>query len=262
MKIGIIGLGYVGRAVQASWGDPHETVFHDPAIGGSTDIADMLDVDAMFICVPTPERELDQGCDSDIVGETINKLKGQYAGPIIVKSTTEPEFWHKYADYPNIIHVPEFLTAKNAIRDYEFPKIIFIGGSDPAYQQRVKELLELSVHIDQANIVYTDNVTASLIKYYMNTFLATKVTLLNQFYLLCNATGGNWESFSKMLVADSYRMGYTHNQVPGPDSQLGYGGACFPKDVRAMIASTRDVGVSLGLLEAVDHANKHLRSDV
>jgi UDPglucose 6-dehydrogenase len=92
----------------------------------------------------------------------------------------------------------------------------------------------------------------------MNTFLATKVTVLNQFNQLSNAIGANWHDFTEMLEMDE-RMGTSHNHVPGPDERYGYGGACFPKDVRAIISTIQAHGVSAGIVEAVDAANTQFR---
>jgi UDPglucose 6-dehydrogenase len=92
----------------------------------------------------------------------------------------------------------------------------------------------------------------------MNSFLATKVTVLNQYYQLCEKLGGDWNKFTEMIEVDD-RMGSSHNQVPGPDGQFGYGGACFPKDVRAIINSIQAHNVSAGIIEAVDSANTHFR---
>ena len=92
----------------------------------------------------------------------------------------------------------------------------------------------------------------------MNTFLATKVTVLNQFNQLSDAIGADWNDFTEMLTMDE-RMGNSHIQVPGPDGKYGYGGACFPKDVRAIINSIQAHNVSAGIIEAVDSANTQFR---
>lgn len=260
MKVGIIGMGYVGKAVQASWlGSAHNVVYYDPAVAGSAaSVKHVIDErpGVIFVCVPTPATDTG-ACDSSIVKETIDKILGNYAGIIIVKSTVYPDFWKDYTRYSNLFHVPEFLVASNAITDYLNPKFIFIGGhKDQAYQ--VLRILQLSAVRLSVPTYCTDLVTASLVKYFMNTFLATKVTVLNQFNQLSNAVGADWCDFTEMLEMDE-RMGTSHNQVPGPDGCYGYGGACFPKDVRAIISTIQAHGVSAGIIEAVDSANTHFR---
>ena len=218
MKVGIVGMGYVGKAVQASWlGSAHEVVYYDPAVAGS--LSDVAAVVAerpgvIFVCVPTPS-DSNGACDTRIVKSTLDQILGNYAGIVIVKSTVNPAFWKSYTQYSNLFHVPEFLVASSAIHDYLNPKFIFIGGhKDQAYQ--VLRILQLSAVRLSVPTYYTDLITASLIKYFMNTFLATKVTVLNQFNQLSNALGANWNDFTEMLEMDE-RMGTSHNQVPGPD---------------------------------------------
>ena len=260
MKVGIIGMGYVGKAVQASWlGSSHDVVYYDPAVAGSLpNVAAIVNErpGVIFVCVPTPSSA-EGACDSSIVKSTLDQILGNYAGIIIVKSTVEPDFWKNYTQHSNLFHVPEFLVASNAISDYLNPKFIFIGGhKDQSYQ--VLRILQLSAVRLSVPTYSTDLITASLVKYFMNTFLATKVTVLNQFNQLSNAIGANWSDFTEMLEMDE-RMGTSHNQVPGPDGHYGYGGACFPKDVCAIISTIQAHGVSAGIIEAVDSANIHFR---
>jgi UDPglucose 6-dehydrogenase len=260
MKIGIIGMGYVGRAVEASWlGSQHSVKFYDPAVAGSADNIEAIVADrpgAIFVCVPTPQNE-DGSCDTAIIKNTLDQLIGNYVGVIIVKSTVPPEFWKNYTQYSNLFHVPEFLVASNAISDYLNPDFIFIGGrQDQAYQ--VERILRSSAVNLAVKIYHTDLITASLVKYFMNTFLATKVTVLNQFNKLSHSIGANWSDFTEMIEMDD-RMGSSHTQVPGPDGNYGYGGACFPKDVRAIINSIQVHNVSAGIIEAVDSANTQFR---
>jgi UDPglucose 6-dehydrogenase len=258
MKIGIIGLGYVGKAVQASWMHPDHTVmFHDPFVEGSITLQEIVNesADAVFVCVPTPSN-LDGSCDTSIVKSTIDYLVANYKGIIIVKSTTDPEFWQQYKDTPELWHVPEFLTANNSVQDYLNPKFIFIGGTGDKI--KLNNILSASSINTAVPMYWTDLITASLVKYFMNSFMATKVIMLNQFKLITDSVGGKWEDFAPMLKMDT-RMGDSHLSVPGPDGQMGYGGACFPKDVRAIIDLANRTDTSIGILEAVDSANNLVR---
>jgi nucleotide sugar dehydrogenase len=260
MKIGIIGMGYVGKAVEASWlGSQHQVVYYDPIVPGSLSNVEAVINErpgAIFVCVPTPSCS-SGACDTSIVKSTLDQLLGKYAGVIIVKSTVMPDFWKDYTEHSNLFHVPEFLVASNAISDYLNPQFIFIGGhTNQAYQ--VERILATSAINLAVKIYHTDLITASLVKYFMNTFLATKVTVLNQFSQLSNAIGANWDDFTQMIEIDS-RMGSSHTQVPGPDGKYGYGGACFPKDVRAIIHTMQSHNVSAGIIEAVDLANTQFR---
>jgi UDPglucose 6-dehydrogenase len=87
----------------------------------------------------------------------------------------------------------------------------------------------------------TDIVTASMVKYCINSFLATKVTFMNEMYdVLKAARGTDWNTFSKIIQTDP-RMGKTHMQVPGHDGQRGYAGSCFPKDTNALAWFAREI---------------------
>jgi nucleotide sugar dehydrogenase len=259
MKIGIIGMGYVGRAVEASWlGSQHSVKFYDPAVAGSVSGIDELINDrpgAIFVCVPTPSSN-NGACDTTVIKDTLKSLIGNYSGAIIVKSTVPPDFWLDYKHVHNLYHVPEFLVARQAIYDYLNPEFIFVGGNNDGHD--VIRIIRASAVRLTVPIITTDLVTASLVKYFMNSFLATKVTVLNQYHRLCEKLGGDWNKFTEMIEVDD-RMGSSHNQVPGPDGQFGYGGACFPKDVRAIINSIQAYNVSAGIIEAVDSANTQFR---
>lgn len=260
MNIGIVGLGYVGKAVQASYlSASHNVQYYDPHILGSVEsLTELVSTNpkAIFICVPTPAND-DGSCDTSIVKESLDTLLQTYTGTIIVKSTTQPNFWKQYTKYSNVFHVPEFLTANNALHDYINPKFVIIGGHSSEAHNVTNVLLGSSVDMN-VPIYYTDLITAGLVKYFMNTFLATKVTLLNQYFKLAEAIGADWHGFTKMIQLDE-RMGTSHNNVPGPDGQFGYGGACFPKDVCAIIDTLKLNNVSLGILEAVHSANNQIR---
>lgn len=262
MNISIVGMGYVGKAVQASWlGSQNQIKFYDPNVAGSvSNLSELVahHPSAIFVCVPTPSL-INGECDISIVQKTLDKILPIYSGIVIVKSTVPPEFWKLYTKHGNLFHVPEFLVASNAIADYLNPKFIFIGGH-LGQCVNVVDILKFSAMNVKVPIYFTDLVTASLVKYFMNTFLATKVTVLNQFYKLSQTLGADWNDFTHMIQLDA-RIGNSHNNVPGPDGQYGYGGACFPKDVRAIIRSIESQNISAGIIEAVDSANTQFRGE-
>jgi len=259
MKIGVVGLGYVGRAVQHSWlNTDHDVIFTDPNVQGGIPLIQLIQQQpkAIFICVPTPSNS-DGSCDTSIVKETLEFIiENDYDGTIIVKSTTDPMFWKKYQGMPEVWHIPEFLTASNANQDYLNPKFIFVGGNGDSL--KLISLLSSSRMDKSVKFYWTDLVTASLVKYFMNTFLATKVIMLNQFKLIADAVGAEWFDFNPMLSMDT-RMGDSHLQVPGSDGQLGYGGACFPKDTAALLQIARQYEVEMSVLEAAVKKNTLLR---
>ena len=110
------------------------------------------------------------------------------------------------------------------------------------------------------NIIQTDSKTAELIKYMNNTFFATKVSIMNEFKLLCDKIGGNWEDALKGFVSDG-RIGDSHLNVPGHDGKLGYGGTCFPKDVNALISFSKKHNISLNTIKGGWNTNLQVRPE-
>ena len=97
------------------------------------------------------------------------------------------------------------------------------------------------------HVIETDSKTAELIKYMNNTFFATKVSIINEFKLLSDTIGANWEDAMYGFASDG-RVGDSHLHVPGPDGKLGYGGTCFPKDVNALISFANENNVNLNTI--------------
>jgi len=255
MKIGILGLGYVGSAV--AWTHRHhEVVARDPKLGDkSASLEEIKTCDAVYVCVPTPMLE-DGHCDDSFVKSVLAEL-ADYNKIIICKSTVPPGVYaYLESKYSNIVHAPEFLTAANATADYESATWVLVGGK-PDNVKRAIDVISTSTiaatHYHRTNIT-----TASLFKYLANSFMATKVTFMNEFYQLAQHFDVDWSDVKEIAKNDP-RLGNTHWDVPGPDGSFGYGGACFPKDVAAICEQAIDVGTSLELLERVEVINKRHR---
>jgi UDPglucose 6-dehydrogenase len=255
MKIGILGLGYVGSAV--AWTHRHhDLVKRDPKFGQeSASIKEIKTCDAVYVCVPTPMRE-DGRCDDSYLRSVLLELD-DYGKVIICKSTIPPGVYKELHDkYPNIVHAPEFLTAANATQDYETSNWVLVGG----HQRWVDNSIEVikSSTIEATHYHKTDITTASLFKYIANSFLATKVTFMNDIYHLAKKLNVNWQEI-KTIASNDPRLGNSHWDVPGPDGRFGYGGACFPKDVAAICEHALDLKTSLELLEHVKEINEEHR---
>jgi UDPglucose 6-dehydrogenase len=180
-----------------------------------------------------------------------------YDGIIISKCTAPPEFYAEQSQkLPNLVYSPELLRAAHAVNDYLNPAMTIFGGSEENCVKAFNILRESSVTIKYEDVILTDIVTASVFKYAANSFLAMKVIFANQLNSYCKNIGGNWNSLKSMLQSDT-RLGKTHWDVPGHDDK--YGGACFPKDVSALIASAEVNGGDFSLLEKVKQINEDLR---
>ena len=106
----------------------------------------------------------------------------------------------------------------------------------------------------------TDLTTASLLKYTINSYLATKVMFFNDLHKLHESGSSmvSWEQFTDMLTRDP-RIGNSHMQVPGPDGELGFGGHCFPKDTEALLKYAQDKKINLNMLKKAVETNKKIR---
>ena len=162
--------------------------------------------------------------------------------------------------HPNmrIVFNPEFLTQRSANLDFiNQSRFIFGGASSDTkpvielYKQRFGQTIR---------IIDTDYKSAELIKYMCNTFFATKVGFLNEIYQIAKKLDLDWELILEGFVSDG-RIGHSHIQVPGPDGKFGFGGACFPKDVNALINYADTIGISLNTLKGAWETNLLVRPE-
>ena len=258
-KIGIIGLGYVGGAI--AWAHQHQDmVIRDPKLKNSATLSQFTDCDAIFVCVPSPSTE-DGHCDSSILEKTLEELLFVMINkpiPIICKTTAPPSVYARLEEqYPNIVHCPEFLTAENSITDYDETEFFILGGK-LEWCKKAAAIIQEGVSINNDRFLFTNAKTAALHKYMMNSYLAMKVTFMNDFKALADAEGIQWNTMKELAGFDS-RIGNTHMDVPGPDKQYGWGGHCFPKDVSAIIEEAIDLKVDFELMDRVEAINKKHR---
>jgi len=260
MRIGIIGSGFVGSAVaHAHLHD--EVLINDPKHPHSVALTDFVNCDAIFICVPSPSTE-DDHCDTSILEDVLKNLFFVNIAtqiPIISKVTAPPSAYERLQkQYPNLVHAPEFLTAKNALWEYKFGKLCVIGGNKEWSGKAAKVILQGMVEVRPDNVLFTDIKAASLYKYLMNSYLAAKVTFMNEFYELAQAQNIDWNDIQSIACRDE-RIGNTHLSVPGNNGEYGWGGGCFPKDVAAIIMEAIDHNIDFEFMERVETINKKHR---
>jgi UDPglucose 6-dehydrogenase len=257
-KIGIIGLGFVGSAIASSFESSMTEIVRvdvDPTRANGT-YSDLTDCEGIFVCVPSP-MNADMSCDTSILESVLERLK-DYQGVIISKCTAPPSKYEALNKlYPNLVHNPEFLTAANAQTDYLNQKFAIIGGAIRAYRHEAERIVKLSLPLlDQ--VFHCSIGEASLAKYAINTFLATKVIYMNELQQLAVAAGLDYNKIIKMIRSDD-RIGRSHLQVPGPDGSFGFGGACFPKDTVALLKYAESLNIPLNVLDAAVKKNTLLR---
>jgi UDPglucose 6-dehydrogenase len=226
----------------------------------TTALSEALDrADAVFIAVGTPSRRGDGHADLSYVYEATREIAAALTGftVVITKSTvpvgTGDEVERIIREMrPNVdvavVSNPEFLREGAAIHDFKHPDRIVLGTDDERAKRVVTEIYR-PLYLNQAPILYTNRRTAELIKYAANAFLATKITFINEIADLCEKLGADVQEVSRGVGLDK-RIGpkFLH---AGP----GFGGSCFPKDIRALIKTAQDYDVPMRILEAVETVN-------
>src|SRR5438094_2491224 len=210
---------------------------------------------AAFIAVGTPSRRGDGHADLSYVYESAREIAVALTEftVIITKSTvpvgTGDEVERIIRELrPDldvaVVSNPEFLREGAAIHDFKHPDRIVIGTDDERAKKVMEEIYR-PLYLNQAPILYTARRTAELIKYAANAFLATKITFINEIADLCERVGADVQEVARGIGLDN-RIGSKFLHA-GP----GYGGSCFPQDVRALIKHAQDHDVQLRIVEAV-----------
>ena len=263
-KIGIVGQGYVGTAIKVGF-EPHYNIHtydkFDLAKSTLPNLKDLVqECEVIFVCVPTPMRK-DGTCYTGIVEEVIKEIDYNVDTDkdkpiVVIKSTIPPGTTDKFnKSYSNVIVIfnPEFLTEENFLEDFKNQKRIILGGNRIG-TNKLRQIY--SKVFPQATIVKTGSKTAEMVKYFINNFLATKVSFANEMYKVCEQIDIDYDKVVEYATYDE-RLGKSHWAVPGPDGDFGYGGHCLPKDLSAIINQFE----TYGLLEAVENVNDQVRED-
>jgi len=261
MKVGIVGLGYVGSAVAYSHRSD-DLVLRDPRLGVDSAGMDFIaDSDVIYVCVPSPPAA-DGSCDTACLEQTLSELMRHANArnkPVIAKTTAPPATYRALnLVYANLVHVPEFLTARDHVQSYMSSSYFVLGGN-PVWCQTVQDVLCDHVPVSANRCVITDAATAAMYKYMTNAYLATKVTFMNEFYDLAGKIGVGFSDLTAIAQLDD-RWGSSHMAVPGPDGHRGWGGACFPKDIAAVVEMAKSLGLAFNLIDSVNQINQHHRS--
>ena len=262
MQIGIVGQGFVGTAVNEGLKQHFQIETFDIAKDSTCKSIDELAIksDVIFVCLPTPMKENGK-CYLGILEEVLSDLDYiNRCKTIVVKSTIPPgstEKFNKIYKNINIVFNPEFLTEANSVEDFKNQNRIIIGGPRPA-TTKVKRIFDKA--FPKVPIIKTGSTTAEMVKYFLNSFLATKVSFANEMYQICNGLGIDYDKVIEYAIYDE-RLGRSHLNVPGPDGDFGYGGHCFPKDVNALIKVAQDLSIEPHMLKATNEKNNKVRKD-
>ena len=297
MKVGIIGLGFVGLSLAVflssknvkvtgidtdttkiqtiQKGIPH---FYEPTLQHylkkaiktglklKTKISsDVFSNDLIFLTVGTPINKHGE-INLDYIKSAVISLnkKLQFAKKIptiIIKSTVVPgtaiqiikpllerNSFQESIDF-NLLTNPEFLRESSAIKDTRNPHVVIVGGNDTKSRKKLVEFYK-KIYPKNQDYVETNTTTAEMIKYANNAFLATKITFINSMANICQKIPDtNVDDIAKVMGMDPRISHLFLNAGPG------FGGSCFPKDLQALIAYSKNIGYSPKLLETVQNCN-------
>lgn len=219
---------------------------------GSDPGVSVADADFVFLCVPTPSSE-DGSVNLEFLHSAATAIAPHLrSGAVVINKSTVPvgavafvESALRRSDIA-VASNPEFLREGTAVHDFLHPDRIIIGSEDPQVAERVAGLFETL----GAPVVVTDPISAELVKYASNAYLATRLTFVNEIARLCDDFGANASDVLGGMGLDR-RIGPSF-LVPGP----GWGGSCFPKDTAALLHSAQQVGDGFSLLAAALETNQ------
>ncbi len=245
--VGVIGGGVVGQAVANFFGNAK---VYDK-FKQFDSLAEVLDQDVIFVCVPTPYQV---GFDRSILDDVFSNFGNLSDKIIVIKSTTLPGTTDYYQEkFPKlkILFNPEFLTEKTAQNDFLKPDKQIVGHTAKSWE--VAELV-LSLLPPAPYKRILPAATAELVKYAINSYYATKVIFGNWLYDLAQSFGLNYNELKEAFVSDQ-RITDSHLDV-WHGGYRGFGGKCLPKDLKSIKDFAQARGIDVALLEAVDALNQ------
>ena len=272
MKIGIVGQGFVGTAIKVGF-EPHYELETYDAFDESKCTGNLADLvakcEVIFVCVPTPMNK-DGTCHTDIVESVVKRINSKRQGYlrtalkhdtiVVLKSTVPPgttDRLHSKSRGLDVIFNPEFLTEANFLEDFKNQTRIILGGTRKGTNVLRQVYSKVFPH---ATIVKTGSKTAEMVKYFINSFLGTKISFANEMKQICDKIDIDFDKIVEYATYDE-RLGKSHWAVPGPDNDFGFGGHCLPKDLNALICVAHEFGIVPEVLEAVIDTNDKVRKN-
>lgn len=268
MKIGIVGGGVVGRATARAFIEHAEEVrVYDVVKERRTHpFFRVIECDLIFVCLPTPSDEtgsLNTSAVEKFFQQRHTEAKynvRERTANFVLRSTvpigTTRMLVEKYG-LPNLVHSPEFLTARCSIVDAQLPARNIVGQSYGSTPTQCGHLLT-SVYKQRFPGVpcyYMTSDESEAVKLFQNSFFAVKVAFWNEMWTVANKLGLDWDRVMEAILADG-RVDPSHTKVPGPDGKFGYGGACLTKDISGLISQMEDWNLTKSVCDSALFRNE------
>lgn len=262
--IGIIGMGYVGKAMRELFEPGFNIKFYDKKLFSFPE--ELRDVDLIVISVPTPMAE-DGSCDISAIKDAAETATKYAPNALVcIKSAVPPgttDLLNEIYNTDRFHASPEYIgEGLRFVAPWKYPDpldsrshdFVIVGGP------RASEVLDYFARVMavDARYIVTTAKEAELTKRFENAFLATKVTFVNEAAKICEAYGVDWKTVRELWLLDE-RIGRSHTSVF--KDEPGFGGKCLPKDLSALIDEAESVGYDPTLLKAVRETNKTLRNE-
>lgn len=265
MKVGIIGLGFVGGAMLKSFKLKGYVVVGHDKYKESGSFEDCLNTDIIFLCLPTQFDTSINQYDKSIIYDVCKMLVlHNYQGIVVNKSTVEPLTNLQICEmYPSLklVHNPEFLTAVTAFEDFHHQKHIVLGKTENVTEEDIDKLVSFYKPLyPDAEISICNSTESESMKIFVNCFYSVKVQFFNELYLLCQKNNCDYNKVKDLMLKNGW-INPMHTQVPGPDGKLSYGGYCFPKDTNALLQHMKNKETPNKVLEACIQERNEMRED-
>ncbi len=248
LKLGIVGNGVVGAATASAWaGHVKEVLAWDVRPErANCSFADVMGADLVMVCLPTPQRAGSLECDTDALVSFFESLSvEQRQANMVIRSTIPIGFTRATAKAMlcrNVVHSPEFLTARTAEHDAANPTRNIVGvpggwDSSVVNQPLYRAYRQRWPNVD---IYHMTSDESEAVKLAQNAFSAVKIAWFNELHELCVHARISFSQVREALLAGGW-INPMHTQVPGPDG-LGFSGACLPKDLASFCRCCLDAG--------------------
>jgi len=262
-RIGIVGFGFVGRAIAHGFALHADIKMYDKYDDSYFSLEETVrDSEFVFLCVPTPMDESGKQDPLNVLEAVSDIVKVSNEQKIvIVKSTVVPGTGRRLAaQFPghSFVSNPEFLTERSYRLDFINASRIILGSDNAEVLDRVEGMYR--TRFTHTPIYKTTWEGAEVAKYMANCFFALKVSYMNEMFEVAEKIGVPYDQLRDMFLAD-YRIGNSHVDVPGHDGLKGFGGKCFPKDMKAFIKWGEENSLSFLTLRAAEMVNKRVREE-